>query len=247
MFVIINLILLLLATTGSIIAVGGGTWENGKITYRGKMAILFLALALSVGAYKEFLVHNERLLSSQQQIASKNRQLQLMSNLSEVKDSVWKLLSTQELTVDEIRKGLSNINDRLGELGNLMVSTSKNGDQAETPTSPELDLPQGLQGERGLQGLQGERGSQGLQGGRGLQGLQGERGSQGLQGGRGLQGLQGEIGSQGLQGERGSQGIQGERGLTGGDNVPPSRPTGLRIIKEPKDETISREKVPKVD
>ena len=135
MFIIINLILLLLATAGSIIAVGGKTWEKSKITYRGKMAIFFLALAFSVGAFKEFLVRKEKLVSF-------NRQTQIMSNLEDVKYNV-RMLSTHDLTVDEIKSGLSLISNRLGDIGDLIISPTKNGDKTEIPILPkEVIVPE---------------------------------------------------------------------------------------------------------
>lgn len=73
-----------------------------------------------------------------------------------------------------------------------------------------FELPNGPQGE---QGLQGEPGPQGVQG------PQGEPGSAGLQGQPGLAGPQGEMGIQGLQGPQGEPGPAGPEGARGSDGV----------------------------
>ena len=119
--------------------------------------------------------------------------------------------------------------------------------------SKAVEIPRGLQGERGPQGIQGETGPQGERGPQGIQGIKGEkgdtgeRGPQGLQGEKGPQGIQGiqgekgdtgERGPQGLQGEKGPQGIQGERGITGAKgDTGPQGPRGLQGIQGPKGDT----------
>ncbi len=121
MLIVINIILLLLATAGSIIAIGGETWEKSTITYRGKLAVLFLALAFSVGVVKEFLVRNERKESRQQ----------IMTKLDTVQIDL-RYLSTKDLTADQIRTGLSQIANRLNLINTMLVSPTEMGDPTES-------------------------------------------------------------------------------------------------------------------
>tara|TARA_Y100001973_G_C5209232_1_gene344331 strand:- start:14899 stop:15552 length:654 start_codon:yes stop_codon:yes gene_type:complete len=90
--------------------------------------------------------------------------------------------------------------------------------QMEGPQGPQGEVgPQGPQGETGPQGPQGETGPQGIPGQDGERGPQGETGPQGPKGEKGDRGLQGETGPKGDKGDKGDPGPKGEKGDRGED------------------------------
>jgi hypothetical protein len=89
---LINIILLLLGFIGAIVAIGGDTWHKGekqlirRITKRGWIAILVLALILALGIVKEFSaqIEGERLAISRAELKDKllvaNNNLEVSNN-----------------------------------------------------------------------------------------------------------------------------------------------------------------------